>query len=167
MPRLLQEALWLGSAGQKDRAHSEDESRKVVWSKVEIGSGPGFAEGPGPDRRSVAPWRFDRTNAWTGINVSKLFDTKRLALCAPEQRKIGSPGERLYGQLHRLAPLSDCLNDSRRKKTERDEPPHRATVDSFQSCQVADRERGRHGIAGAHSRNGGLPRTYARRCARA
>jgi hypothetical protein len=45
MPCLLQEALRLGSAGQKDRAQAEDESRKIVWSKVEIGSGPGSAEG--------------------------------------------------------------------------------------------------------------------------
>jgi hypothetical protein len=61
-----------GSASRdsEDREHSEDESRKVVYSKVEIGSGPGFAEGPGPDRGSVAPSRFDRANAWTGINVS-------------------------------------------------------------------------------------------------
>ena len=88
---------------------------------------------PAPDRGLVAFSRLDRR-----INVSKLFDTKGLELCAPEQRQIDSPGGRLYGQLHRLAPLSDCLNDSRRKKTERDEPPHRATVDSFPSCEFAD-----------------------------
>jgi class 3 adenylate cyclase len=38
MPRLLQEALRLGHAGQEDRAHSEDEGRQVVWSRVEIAS---------------------------------------------------------------------------------------------------------------------------------
>jgi hypothetical protein len=46
MPRLLQETLWLGHAGQKNRAHSEDESRKVVWSKVEIGSALATAARP-------------------------------------------------------------------------------------------------------------------------
>ena len=131
MPRLLQEALWLRLAGQEDRAHSEDEGRQVVL--VDSDRGPGSPKGPGPDRESVAPSRFHRTNVQTGINVSELFDTKRLELCTPEQRKINSPGERFYGQLNRLA------NDSRREKTERNEPPHRATVDSFPSCQVADR----------------------------
>ena len=112
MPRLLQEALWFGSARQKDRAHSEDESRKVVWSKVEIGSGSGFAEGLGPRSRdgstSTTRWNADRE-----INVSKLFDTKGLLLSAPEQRKINSPCERLDGQLDRLAALGDRLDDSR------------------------------------------------------
>jgi hypothetical protein len=138
MPRLLQEALWLGLAGQEDRAHSEDEGCQVVLVEGRIGSGLGFAEEPGPDRRLVASSRLDRTNAKTGIYVSELFDPERLLLGAPEQRKINSPGERLYRQLHRLAPLGDRLDDSRREKAERNEPPHRATVDSFPSCEFAN-----------------------------
>jgi len=59
MPRLLQEALWLCSARQKDRARSEDEGRKVVWSS-RIGSGSGLIEGPGPRSQWRAPSRLDR-----------------------------------------------------------------------------------------------------------
>src|SRR5258708_1232301 len=45
MPRLLQEALWLGLAGQQDRAHSEDESRKLVLVEGRIGSGSALSPG--------------------------------------------------------------------------------------------------------------------------
>jgi len=41
--------------------------------------------------------------------ASKLIDTKRLELCAPEQWQIDSPCERLYDQLDRLAALGDRL----------------------------------------------------------
>jgi hypothetical protein len=112
MPRLLQEALWRGSAGQEDDAHSEDEGRQVVL--VEADRGPGSSKGLGSDRGRHRPSRFDRMNASTGINVSKSFDTKRPLLGAPEQRKINSPGERLYGQLDRLAPLGDRFDNARR-----------------------------------------------------
>ena len=49
-------------------------------------------------------------------------------LRAPEYRKFNSPGERLDSQINRLAPFGDRLDDTRREKTERNEPPHRATV---------------------------------------
>ena len=43
-----------------------------------------------------------------------LFETdERLVLRAPEQRKIDSPGERLQGQIDRLAALGDRFDDSR------------------------------------------------------
>ena len=41
MPRLLQETLWLGHAGQEVLAHSEEEGRQVVLVEGRIGSGPG------------------------------------------------------------------------------------------------------------------------------
>ena len=80
MSRLLQEAVWFGSAGQEGSTDSEDESRKVVWSKVENGSGSGFADGLGPDHGLGALSRLDRTNAHREINVSKLFDAECLLL---------------------------------------------------------------------------------------
>jgi hypothetical protein len=49
--RVLQMCHQLEACVESHRAHSEDESRKVVWSKVEIGSGLGFAEGLGPRSR--------------------------------------------------------------------------------------------------------------------
>jgi hypothetical protein len=58
--------------------------------------------------------------------------------CAPEQRKIDSPCEGLYCQFDRLPSLGDRLDDSWREKPQRNEPPHRATVDSFPSCEFAD-----------------------------
>ncbi len=56
-------------------------------------------------------------------------------------RKIDSPCERLYRQLDWLASFGDRRDDSRREKAERKEPAHRATVDSFPSCEFADRPR--------------------------
>ena len=45
---LLQEALWLGLAGQEDRAHSEDEGRQVIFGRGSNRSGSGLIEGLGP-----------------------------------------------------------------------------------------------------------------------
>jgi hypothetical protein len=84
--------------------------------------GQGSSKGSGPDRELVAPSRVDRR-----INVSNLLRAERLLLSAPEQWEIDSPGERLQGQIDRLAPLGDRLDDSRREKAERNKTPHRAT----------------------------------------
>jgi hypothetical protein len=52
LPRLLQEALWLGLAGQENRAHSEDGGCQVVWVKgVDSDRGQGSSKGPAPQSR--------------------------------------------------------------------------------------------------------------------
>jgi hypothetical protein len=68
-------------------------------------------------RALIARSRLDRTNVWTGGNVSKLFDTRCLLLGVSEQRQIDSPSEQpLRSALHRLELFGDRLDDSRREK---------------------------------------------------
>jgi hypothetical protein len=56
---------------------------------------------------------------------------RRLLLGARERRKINSTCECPNAQLRRLMPLSDRLDDSQRENPQRNEPRHRAIVDSF------------------------------------
>jgi hypothetical protein len=79
--------------GRRKPQSSLVEGRIQIGSRSSKDSGPGPPKGPSPDR-GVAPRDSIETNA-TGIKVTKLFDAKRLELCAPEQRQIDSPGERL------------------------------------------------------------------------
>jgi hypothetical protein len=94
-------------------------------------------KGRAPYRGSVACSGLNRTSAYRGINLHKLFDTKRLL--ASEQGKIQSPRGRFYGQFDRLALLDDRLADLRREKPERNKPTQRALVDSCPSGEFANR----------------------------
>ncbi len=98
MPRLLQEALWLGSAGQEDRAHSE--GRQVVL----VGSDPGWLiEGPRSWVGSAFAIRSnERLDRNQGLQVNRYQ-----APASGRSRAMGdrfASSERLYSQLHRLAP---------------------------------------------------------------
>jgi hypothetical protein len=96
-------------------------------------------KGRAPYRGSVACSGLNRTSAYRGINLHKLFDTKRLLLSASEQGKIQFPRGRFYGQFDRLALPDDRLADLRRENPERNKPTHRAVVDSFPSGEFANR----------------------------
>ena len=57
--------------------------------------------------------------------------TERLFLRAPEQGKIDPAGETDHGEFGRLAAFDDRLDDPRRQKSEPQQPPHRAAIESF------------------------------------
>jgi|SRR5208337_3057433 len=113
MPRLLQEALRFGCAGDEDQARPEDEGREVVSRLATNVIGAGLFEGcPAPLLSVESDRLLSLAHAGVFRNLAhESAEAECRFLRAPGQGEINPAAEPYHREVGRLATRRDRLDD--------------------------------------------------------